>query len=176
MTGQTTAVRDLAADPEPGAQVQATRILLVCSSGGHLQQMLALEPAWRGSERTWVTLAGPDVESLLAGEHVILAHGPTNRSLVKFLRNIPLAFRVIRQCRPQTILSTGAGPAVPFFVAGRILGCRLVYVESLTRINGLSLSGRLVRPLAHEMFAQWPGAAREGHARFAGNVTGSSDT
>jgi UDP-N-acetylglucosamine:LPS N-acetylglucosamine transferase len=79
------------------------------------------------------------------------------------------AHRVIRDCRPDVILSTGAGLAVPFFVVGRLRGVRLVYVESLTRTEALSLSGRLVAPLADELFVQWPQAAR-GSARYVGSI------
>jgi UDP-N-acetylglucosamine--N-acetylmuramyl-(pentapeptide) pyrophosphoryl-undecaprenol N-acetylglucosamine transferase len=71
---------------------------------------------------------------------------------VNLVLNLGFAWRTIRERRPDVILSTGAGLAVPFFVVGRLLGVRLVYVESLTRTRGLSLSGRLVARLAHELF------------------------
>lgn len=147
------------------------RVLLACSPGGHLQQMLALEPAWRGAERSWVTLPSADVGSLLKDEAVVLAHGPTNRSLANLLRNLAVAWRVLRQTRPDAILSTGAGLAVPFFLVGKLLGIRLVYVESVTRTDVLSLSGRLVYPLADRFFVQWPEAARRRkRAEYAGAV------
>lgn len=145
------------------------RVLLVCSPGGHLQQMLALKPAWDSFDTSWVTLAGSDVEHILRDEHVVLAHGPTNRSVRKLVRNVVLAARVLLRERPDAILSTGAAIAVPFFLLGRIVGARLVYVESLTRTEGLSLSGRLVAPLAHEQFVQWPGAV-QGRARYVGSI------
>jgi beta-1,4-N-acetylglucosaminyltransferase len=147
------------------------RALLVCSPGGHLQQMLALKPAWGGLEHSWATLHGPDSDLLLADEDVDFCHGPTNRSLIKLLRNLPLAWRILRRRRPDAILSTGAGLAVPFFFIGRLLGIRLVYVESVTRTRSISLSGRLVYPLAHRFFAQWPEAAAElKRAEYAGAV------
>jgi glycosyltransferase involved in cell wall biosynthesis len=145
------------------------RALLVCSPGGHLQQMLALKPAWEPLDVSWATLPGRDVEHILAGERVALGHGPTNRSLPNLLRNIVFARRLLRRLRPDVIVSTGAGLAVPFFVMGRLAGARLVYVESLTRREGLSLSGRLVSPLAHEVFVQWPHAV-SGRARYVGNL------
>lgn len=145
------------------------KVLLVCSPGGHLQQMLALEPAWRGMERNWVTLAGADATCLLADEQVTLGHGPTNRSLRHLILNLGLAWRVLRRERPDAILSTGAGLAVPFFVVGKLLGIRLVYVESVTRIETISLSGRLVYRLADRFFVQWPQAARR-RAEYAGSV------
>jgi beta-1,4-N-acetylglucosaminyltransferase len=145
------------------------RALLVCSPGGHLQQMLALEPAWRDMERSWVTLDGPDVEYLLAEEEVVIGHGPTNRSLLNLFRNTALAWRVLRRERPDAVLSTGAGLAVPFFLVGRLLRIRLVYVESVT--ESISLSGRLVYPLASRFFAQWPASAEKlRRAEYAGGV------
>lgn len=146
------------------------KVLLACSPGGHLQQMLALRPAWGDLERTWLTLEGPDVDYLLAGERVVRAHGPTNRSLVKAIRNFFVAWRAMRDSDADVVLSTGAGIAVPCFVVARLRGKRAVYVESLTRTDSLSLSGRLVYPLAHEFFVQWPGASRRSRARYVGNI------
>ncbi len=149
---------------------QRPRILLICSPGGHLLQMRALRPAWQDHDATWVTLPGADVGRLLAGEKIVLAHGPTNRSVSKLLRNIALAWRVVRAERPEAILSTGAALAVAFFVIGKLHGCKLVYVESLTRTRTLSLSGRLVYPLADAFFVQWPQATRLRRARYVGSL------
>jgi len=147
------------------------KVLLVCSPGGHLQQMLALEPAWRGLDRAWVTLGGADVGYLLKDEDVTLGNGPTNRSLINLVRNLRLAWRVLRKRRPDAVLSTGAGLAVPFFLVGRLLGIRLVYVESVTRTEEISLSGRLVYRLTNRFFVQWPRAAeRLRRAEYAGSV------
>jgi UDP-N-acetylglucosamine:LPS N-acetylglucosamine transferase len=147
------------------------KVLLVCSPGGHLQQMLALEPAWRGMERAWVTLPGADVGYLLADEEVTLGDGPTNRSLKRLVSNLGLAWKLLRRERPDAILSTGAGLAVPFFLVGKLLRIRLVYVESVTRTENISLSGRLVYRLADRFFVQWPRAAkRRRRATYAGSV------
>jgi hypothetical protein len=154
-----------------GSEGRKPSVLLVCSPGGHLLQLLSLEPAWGDCETSWVTLPAADVEHLLAERDVVLAHGPTNRSPVKAVRNLLLAWREVRRRRPQAILSTGAALAVPFFLIGRLHGCRLVYVESLTRTRDLSLSGRMVYPLAHEFFVQWPDvAARHRRARHVGSL------
>lgn len=147
------------------------RVLLVCSPGGHLQQMLALKPAWDGNEVAWVTLPGADVDSLLREEEVTLGRSPTNRSVKNLVRNTALAWRLLRGRRPDAILSTGAGLAVPFFAIGWLLRIQRVYVESVTRTESLSLSGRLVYPLASRFFVQWPAVAeRFSRAEYAGAV------
>jgi UDP-N-acetylglucosamine:LPS N-acetylglucosamine transferase len=146
------------------------RILLVASPGGHLLQLLALEPAWRGLERTWVTFASVDVPDQLDGESVVIARGPTSRHLPNFARNFVVAWRTVRAHDPDVILSTGAALAVPFFIVGKLHGCRLVFVESLSHVSGLGLTGRLVYPLADAFFVQWPQAARHRRTRFAGSL------
>jgi beta-1,4-N-acetylglucosaminyltransferase len=122
--------------------------------------MLALRPAWSAFQHAWVALRAPDAECLLADEVVVWGHGPTNRSISKFLRNLPLAWRTLRRLDPDVVISTGAGLAVPFLLLARLQRRRTVYLESLTRIHGLSLSGWLVYPLVHRFFVQWPEAAR----------------
>jgi UDP-N-acetylglucosamine:LPS N-acetylglucosamine transferase len=151
-------------------QGPAGSVLLVCSPGGHLQQLLALEPAWQGLRTSWVTLRGADVAHLLDGQAVDLAHGPTNRSIVMLARNLPLAWRIIRARDPDAILSTGAGVCVPFFWVGRLLGRRCVYVESLTRLESASLSATLVYPVASQFFVQWPQARLRPRHRYEGSV------
>jgi beta-1,4-N-acetylglucosaminyltransferase len=145
-------------------------VALVCSPGGHLQQMLALRPAWGDLDRLWVTLDGPDVEYLLEGEQVVRAYGPTNRSFLNLLRNLRLAWRVVGEENPDVVLSTGAGVAVPLFVVAKLRGRRAVYVESLTRSESLSLSARLLYPFADELFVQWPTATKLKRARYAGSI------
>lgn len=131
-------------------------VLLVCSSGGHLLQMVALRPAWSGFSRTWVTFDKSDARSLLVGERGVFAHGPTNRNVPNLLRNLVLAWRVIARMRPAVVLTTGAGVAVPFAWIGRLRGARVVYVESFTRIESVSLSCRMIRPVADRVYVQWP--------------------
>jgi UDP-N-acetylglucosamine:LPS N-acetylglucosamine transferase len=132
--------------------------------------MLALQPAWDGLERLWVTLEGPDASHLLAAEPVLYAHGPTNRSLLNLARNLLFAWRVMRTCKPDVVLSTGAGLAVPFVLVAKLRRRRAVYVESLTRTESLSLSGRLVYPLADAFFVQWPKTTKLRKARYVGSV------
>ena len=160
--------------PTPSRSVvgasQRPKLLLVCSPGGHIQDLLSLEPAWGDFDRTWVTTPAPDVEHALRGERYDLAHGPTNRNPIKLLRNFVVAFTVLRDRKPDVILSTGAAIAIPFFLLGKLSRRRLVYVECLARVDSLSASGRAVYWLADCFFVQWPALARYRRARYEGSV------
>jgi UDP-N-acetylglucosamine:LPS N-acetylglucosamine transferase len=146
-------------------------VLLVCSTGGHLLQLVALRDSWQRFAHAWVTFDKSDARSLLAGERVYYAHGPTNRSVKNMLRNVLVAWRVVGEVRPKVVLTTGAGVAVPFAWVARLRGARVVYVESLARIEGPSLTYRLIAPIASRRYVQWPELAESlPRARFAGNV------
>lgn len=131
------------------------RALLVCSSGGHLAQLYALRPWWGSMDRAWVTFDGVDARSLLVGERVEWAYAPTTRSVWNLLRNLWLAWKVLRGVRPALVVSTGAGVALPFFLVARVLGIRTVYVEVFDRIETPTLTGRLCYPLADRFLLQW---------------------
>ena len=136
------------------------KVLLVCSSGGHLAQLYRLRPWWQRHERAWVTFAGPQADSLLAGETVVPAYAPTTRNVPNALRNLRLAVSVIRVRRPDVLISNGAGVALPFFLLARLLGVRTVYIEVYDRISRPTLTGRLCYPLAELFLLQWPEQAR----------------
>jgi UDP-N-acetylglucosamine:LPS N-acetylglucosamine transferase len=134
----------------------AQHALLVSSNGGHLTQMLALRPWWVSRQRTWITFATPDAQSRLVGEHVIHAYHPTTRNLANLMRNSVLAARTLLRVQPDLIVSTGAGVAIPFFVAARILGVPAIYIEVIDRIDTATLTGRICYPLCEVFMVQWP--------------------
>jgi UDP-N-acetylglucosamine:LPS N-acetylglucosamine transferase len=130
-------------------------VLLVGSSGGHLAQLYALEPWWAGRRRTWVTFRTPDAESVLESEHVHWAHFPTTRSTRNLVRNLALAVRLIARERPDVVVSTGAGVALPFFVVAWAARIPTAYIEVYDRIDTPTLTARLCRPFTTLLCAQW---------------------
>ncbi len=161
------------ADRDVGRPGGRADVLLVCSAGGHLLQLSLLADAWRGLASAWVTLDREDARTLLRGQRVVYGYWPTTRNLPNLLRNLALAWRVVRELRPRAIVTTGAGVAVPFAWVGRLCGAKVVYVESLSRIRQPSLSCRLIEPVADRIYVQWPELETAlPRARYVGNVAG----
>lgn len=131
------------------------RILLIASTGGHLAQLLALGDAWADHDRHWVTFRKADAEAALAGERVTWAFHPTTRNAGNAIRNQFLAAAVLLRRRPDVVVSTGAGVAVPFFILARLLRIRTLYLEVFDRIDQSTLTGRLVYPLTDRFCVQW---------------------
>ena len=131
------------------------RVLLVGSSGGHLAQLVSLESWWRDRDRHWVMFPTADAQDLLADEQVTWAHHPTTRNLPNLLRNLLLAVRLVPRIRPDLVVSTGAGVAVPFFVVAKLLRIKTAYIEVFDRMDSLTLTARLCRPFTDLLCAQW---------------------
>lgn len=147
------------------------KISLVCSSGGHFFQLYSLKEFWQEFDHYWITFPGYDTKTLLQNEKVYWAYYPTNRNIPIFFRNIALAIKILRDNRPDMIISTGAGVAVPFLFIAKLHGVKTVYVESLTRINDLSMTGKMVYPFVDELLVQWPEMEkRYPKAKFRGQV------
>jgi beta-1,4-N-acetylglucosaminyltransferase len=131
------------------------KIGLIGSSGGHLTHLHWMAPWWRGHDRFWVTFPTPDAQARLAGERVYWAHHPTNRNLANLGRNLLLARQVLRDERPDLLVSTGAGVALPFLGLGGALGIPCVFVEVYDRIDRPSWTGRLLNGWVDAVVLQW---------------------
>lgn len=131
------------------------KLLLVCSSGGHLLLLHQLRPWWTKHDRSWVTFEKTDAQSLLHGERIHWAHHPTQRNIPNLVRNVGVAWRVLRGERPDVIVSTGAGVAFPFFVLAKLMRIKTVFVEAYERVDQPSLTGRLCYPICDLMVLQW---------------------
>ena len=138
-----------------GGLLMSGPVLLVSSQGGHLAQLLVLRSWWEGHDRVWVCPDTPDVRDRLADEHVVTSYSPTTRNVVNLARNAALAVRVLRRHRPSLVVSTGAGVAVPFFVAARAMRIPTAFIEVYDRVDSPTMTGRLCGPFTTRRIVQW---------------------
>jgi UDP-N-acetylglucosamine:LPS N-acetylglucosamine transferase len=137
-----------------GALPGSLEVFCVGSAGGHLAQLRVLAP-WVDKQRTtWVTFELPDATSALTDHDVVFAHSPTTRNLKNLVKNTFLAWRLVKERRPDLIVSTGAAVAFPFFLIGRLYGAKTSYIEVVDRIDSKTLTGRLCRPFTDLFMVQ----------------------
>lgn len=147
------------------------KFALICSSGGHFYELYSLNDLWASSDHFWVTFPAKDTQCLLKNDRVYFAYYPTNRNIKNFLKNLYLSYKILSKEKPDVIISTGAGVGVPFVYLGKLLGIKTIFIESLTRIHRLSLSGKLVYFFADHFFVQWPELAKKyKKARYKGKL------
>jgi UDP-N-acetylglucosamine--N-acetylmuramyl-(pentapeptide) pyrophosphoryl-undecaprenol N-acetylglucosamine transferase len=141
------------------------RVCLAGSGGGHVRQLLDLAAAWSAYDYFFVTedtalgrsIAEERPTHLVA--HVALGQARLGSPLRMGLAGIANFFqsaRIILQRRPDVIVSTGAGSVFFCVLWGRLIGARIVVVESLARFDNLSAFARIAGPLAHHKVVQSP--------------------
>ncbi|SDH73924.1 PssD/Cps14F family polysaccharide biosynthesis glycosyltransferase [Desulfosporosinus hippei] len=131
------------------------KICFVGSSGGHLTHLYMLKPFWKDKERFWVTFDKEDARSLLDGEKVYSCYYPTNRSLKALIINTKQAIKILKEEKPDLIISSGAAVAVPFFYLGKLIGAKLIYVEVFDRIDKPTMTGKMVYPIVDKFVVEW---------------------
>ena len=117
--------------------------LLVANDGGHLMQLHTLRPRLGvGEDVVWVTPRTAQTESLLAGERVHWALPCPPRDTRALARNTVACRRLFRDHDVSLVVSTGAALALAVLPQARARRIETVYIESATRYDKPSLSGR----------------------------------
>ena len=129
------------------------KICIVSSCGGHLTEVRQLLPAYANHEYFYVLNERALLPADMLGKTYFIRHSERD---VFFFVNLVEAIRLLWKERPRVILSTGAGPVVPFALIGRYLfRTHIVFIETLTRIHRPSITGRIMYRIAHRFYYQW---------------------
>lgn len=137
------------------------KIILVCSDGGHLAQVLELEELFLRydyliiTERTKATVPLQEKYNM-----VFLRSRPegNKRSFAFFyilFLNLLRSLKILLVHYPKAVITTGSHTAVPICLLGKMLGVKVVWILSFARINTRAKSASLVYPIADRFIVQW---------------------
>jgi UDP-N-acetylglucosamine transferase subunit ALG13 len=153
---------DAGVTAEPAARPRL-RLALVASGGGHVRQLLDLEPVWAAHDHFFVTEDTPLGRSIAERErtyfvsHFALGQarlGAPLKLVAGAFSNCFAAARAILAERPDFVITTGAGASFFAVLWARLLGARVVMVETFARFERPSKFARLAGPLAHWKIVQ----------------------
>ena len=168
-----------------------TRVLVVLGSGGHTAEMLRLVAAVRARRAAYgpwhYVVAQSDTTSVGRLERAEPGGGyavtrlrrarevgqPWLASAWTTALALPTAVAAVHAAAPDLVLVNGPGTCVPVAAAAfllRVLGlgsARIVFAESFCRVTSLSLTGKLLYPVADRFVVLWPELAeRYSRAEF----------
>ena len=160
--------------------------LIVLGSGGHTAEMVKLVSSLdrcRYSPRHYVAavtdaLSAEKARTSDPDGHVYTV--PRARevgqswasSAITTLRASISSWLLVWRIRPDLVLCNGPGTCVPISMAAWLLRkllltkTKIVFVESVCRVQKLSLSGKILAPLADETLVQWPELTKEKHCKY----------
>jgi len=129
------------------------KICIACSSGGHYREALTATQSL-DADKYFVTFQTPHIrEQAQKSRFFFVTH--CKRNIFKVIKNAIQSYKILRKEKPDVIISTGADVAVPTCILGKILGIRLIFIESGGQVYTPSLSGRIVYPFADLFMIQW---------------------
>jgi len=128
------------------------RICVVSSIGGHLDEVMQLLPVILKHDYFFVVNAEGSLPKVIEEKTVRIIHSERDWKLII---NFWEAARILFVRRPDVIISCGAGPAVPFAIVGKVMGMKVVFIETFAAVERPTLTGRLLRPLADLFIYQW---------------------
>jgi len=132
------------------------KIALACSPGGHMLQTRRLEAVYEKHDAFFYTFRRGMSEELAKTRRVVFVED-TKRNpffiIVGFLQSL---FQALKE-RPNVVIANGGGFVVPFCWWCKLFGSKIAFIESFSRVESPSISGKLVHPIADLFIVQWEG-------------------
>ena len=148
------------------------KVCFAASSGGHLEQLLALKSLMERYDSFILTeKTAYEVKLPVRARYVRQVNRHEAAFLPHMLVNAATSLRCWLAERPDVIVCTGVLATIPFCLIGHALGSRLVYIESFAKTDSPTMTGRLLSKRADRFYVQWESMLSVyPSARFVGGV------
>jgi beta-1,4-N-acetylglucosaminyltransferase len=161
---------------EQGGHAIRVKICFLASGGGHFQQLCGLACLAEEYDHFLISTIGNRAATAVRAFQPIYLVGEPGQGSWKRHPSTPIRvlweiLRIFARERPNLVISTGSGIAVPGFIAAKILRIRTIYIEAYARVHSLSLAGRICRHLSDRFLVQHRGLADQlPRAVYAGTL------
>ena len=120
-----------------------------------MTQLLRLAEGWKGHNAFGVTTSNVVTERLKNYGRVYVVGECNRKHPLRVTKVFLYCIRIILRERPNVVISTGAAVGCITCFLAKLIGAKIVWIESITNVERLSLSGRMVRYIADLFLVQW---------------------
>lgn len=138
-----------------------TKILFISSTGGHFSELMQLKSIMEKCNYYLVTektRTNKNLKEKYGKKMSFLVYG-TKRQLLKYffvlLINSFKSLYIYLKFRPQVIITTGTHTAGPMCCIGKILGSKIIYIETFANRKTKTSTGKLLYKIADSFIVQW---------------------
>lgn len=136
-----------------------------------MSQLLKVCESWKGYETFCVTTVDVAREELRKYGHVYFVGECNREHSLRVISVLIRCLKILLRKRPNVVISTGAAVGCVLCFLGKLLGAEVIWVDSITNVERISLSGRMVRYIADLFLVQWPKLAEQyGNVEYVGTV------
>lgn len=130
------------------------KICCICSHGGHLHELTEAVKGVEG-DLYWVTYKTKHTASELADRKHYFVIDPHTSKPMFIVNAFQSIWHLLRE-RPDVVISTGAGIAIPtMIIAKYLLRSKIIYVESAACVVKPSKTGGFIYKYADLFLIQW---------------------
>ncbi len=131
-------------------------IALVCSIGGHFEQLTNLSSLYNCYDHFWITNRNKQSESHLRNEKAYYIEMAHFKKPWTYLSQLVPVFSIFAKEKPTHVISTGSGRTafIPFLFS-RLLGKHFLYIDTYSRVTARSLFGTFLLKTGNTIYTQW---------------------
>ena len=130
------------------------KLCIACSAGGHLSEIKQLEEYYKKHDYFYIIFKRFDSMELSKKNKVYFVVDP-KRNPLSLVHNFIQSFFILLKEKPDAVISTGAGTALPSLFIAKLMRKKTIFIESFCRIKSPSFSGRIAYKFADLFLIQW---------------------
>ena len=133
------------------------KICFAASTGGHFEQLLMLKPLMEKYDSfviTEETLYRAEVEGQKM-YYMKMVNRKESTFLPRILVNVWRSLKIYFQEKPDIVICTGVLAMIPMCLLAKLMGKKLIYIESFAKVTSPTLTGKLLYKFADQFYVQW---------------------
>lgn len=133
------------------------KLCLIASAGGHLDELRQLKDVMARYPYYFVVPGIKSTEKMQDKKYLVHDAYRKNKAtfylgfLVMFFEQLPIFLKE----KPDVVITTGAGVAIPTCVIAKLFHKKVIYIESIARIHTPNRTGKLIYKFADLFIVQW---------------------
>ncbi len=133
------------------------KLLMTASSGGHLEEVLALKDLKEVYDTVLIT-EKTDYQVNYWQDKTYLMPQVNRKELKSLIQFVGIFFKtasiIIRE-KPDAILSTGAMVTYPALLLGKLFRKKIIFIECMFNVDEPTMTGKLAYKFADLFIVQW---------------------
>lgn len=134
------------------------KICFAASSGGHFEQLMMLQPLMKKYESIIVTekteyTINTNKEKLY---YMLQVNREEKSCFFRLIINSLKSIKLLIREKPDVIICTGVLAMIPLCLLCKLIGKKLIFIESFAKITSPTKSGKLLYKYADRFYVQWP--------------------
>lgn len=133
------------------------KICFAASSGGHYEQLLMLKPLMEKYD-SFIVTEKTKYSAELGGEktyYLIQVNRKEMSFALRMIVNTVKSVKILFHEQPDVIICTGVLAMIPICLLAKMMGKKLIYIESFAKVTSATETGKLLYKFADQFYVQW---------------------